>query len=126
MRQESRMPSNLGIKRAPFLVLGNFIRKLGLQKGNNVLLGILGVVGSNIFALTGNCTCKNISETFRQLYYRGTGAFQLKWLFGKPARGRVQLTLAKETREKAGEVVHDHAFVPVPNCFGLKLNYGLL
>ena len=28
-----RMPSNLAIKRAPFLVLGNFIRSLGLQKG---------------------------------------------------------------------------------------------
>ena len=27
------MPSNLGIKGAPCLVLGNFIRNLGLQKG---------------------------------------------------------------------------------------------
>ena len=27
------MPSNLVIKRAPFLVLDNFIRSLGLQKG---------------------------------------------------------------------------------------------
>ena len=26
----ARMPSNLGIKRAPFLVLGNFTRNLGL------------------------------------------------------------------------------------------------
>ena len=28
----SRMPSNLGIERAPLLVLGNFIRKRRLQK----------------------------------------------------------------------------------------------
>ena len=35
----SRMPSNLGTKRAPFLVLGNFIRNLGLQKGNEGTTG---------------------------------------------------------------------------------------
>ena len=35
----SRMPSNLGINRAPFLVLGNFIRNLGLQKGNEGTTG---------------------------------------------------------------------------------------
>ena len=29
----TRMPSNLGIKKAPFLVLGNITRNLGLQKG---------------------------------------------------------------------------------------------
>ena len=33
------MPSSLGIKRAPFLVLGNFIRNLGLQKGNKGTTG---------------------------------------------------------------------------------------
>ena len=30
------MPSNLEIKRAPFLVLGNFIRNLKLQKGKDL------------------------------------------------------------------------------------------
>ena len=35
----SRMPSNLGIKRAPFLVLTNFIRNLRLQKGKKGPLG---------------------------------------------------------------------------------------
>ena len=33
------MPSSLGIKRAPFLVLGNFTTKLGLQKGKKSQLG---------------------------------------------------------------------------------------
>ena len=33
------MPSNLGIEWAPFLVLGNFIRNLRLQKGKKGPLG---------------------------------------------------------------------------------------
>ena len=33
------MPSNLGVKRAPFLVSGKYIRKLGLQKGKKGPLG---------------------------------------------------------------------------------------
>ena len=33
------MPSNLRMKRAPFLALGNFIRNLGLQKGKKGPLG---------------------------------------------------------------------------------------
>ena len=43
------MPSNLGIKRAPFLVLGNFIRNLGLEKGKKGPLK--GLVGFRLRAL---------------------------------------------------------------------------
>ena len=37
----TRMPNNLGMQKAPFLVLGNFIRSLGLQKGKKGPLGNL-------------------------------------------------------------------------------------
>ena len=45
----ARMPSNLGIERAPFLVLGNFIRNLGLEKGKKGPLK--GLVGFRLRAL---------------------------------------------------------------------------
>ena len=42
-----RMPSNLEIERAPFLGLGNFIRNLGLQKGEK---GPLGGLDAKLYA----------------------------------------------------------------------------
>ena len=45
----SGMPSNVGIKRAPFLVLGNFMRNLRLQKGKKGgLLGGRDVKGTSL------------------------------------------------------------------------------
>ena len=45
-KHETRMPSNLGIQRAPFLILGNFIRNLGLQKRKKGPLGGLEYLNS--------------------------------------------------------------------------------
>ena len=74
------MPSNLGIKRAPCLVLGNFLRNLGLQKGKRAHWGGLGkapkpsrTLSERLHKAGSSHVCLDLHSTLESLLPLGRG-----------------------------------------------------
>ena len=82
------MPSNLGIEWAPFLVLGNFIRNLRLQKGKKGPLG--GLVEHSE-------TQDNIYGSFRKLGVPSLGVYSLGYHIRVPYFRKLTSNIRKKT-----------------------------